>query len=146
MSVDLFVVISKIRIILIYRINDRVKYCTVLCRWLFFFTNVIPLLPSCSLLFIIPKVIFLRFYLFINERDRDTGRPRGSLSMGSMMARLGGVRRWGLHPRILGSHPEPKSDAQPLSQPDIPILKVILIRHTIHFVLNISSVHIFTTF
>ena len=28
----------------------------------------------------------------------------------------------GLNPRTLGSHPEPKADAQPLSHPGVPVL------------------------
>ena len=31
-----------------------------------------------------------------------------------------------LDPRTRGSQPEPKADAQPLSHPDVPLLKVIL--------------------
>ena len=60
-------------------------------------------------------VFFLRFYLFIHERHRergrDTGRGRSRLHAGSLM--------WDSVPG-LGSHPEPKAEAEPLSHPGIP--------------------------
>ena len=46
------------------------------------------------------------------ERGRDTGRGRSRLHARSPM--------WGLKPRNLGSWPEPKAEAQPLSHPGIP--------------------------
>ena len=57
-------------------------------------------------------IIFKRFYLFIHERQRgrDTERGRNKLLAGSLMwdSILG-----------LGSRPEPKADAQPLSHPGV---------------------------
>ena len=47
------------------------------------------------------------------ERDTDRGRERSKLAEGSLM--------WGLDPRTLGSHSEPKADAQPLSHPGAPV-------------------------
>ena len=59
------------------------------------------------------------FHLFIYERHRekgrDTGRGRSRLPWGEPDA--------GLDPRTLGSHPEPKADAQPLSHPGIPTIR-----------------------
>ena len=59
---------------------------------------------------------FLRFYLFIHERHtergRDTGRGRSRLSEGEPDT--------GLNPRTLGSQPELKADAQPLSHSGAP--------------------------
>ena len=46
------------------------------------------------------------------ERGRDEGRGRGRLPAGRPDV--------GLEPRTLGSHPEPKADAQPLSHPGGP--------------------------
>ena len=51
------------------------------------------------------------------ERGRDTGRGRSRLPAGSPM--------WDLDPRTLGSHPEPKADAQLLSHPAVPQLYFI---------------------
>ena len=44
-------------------------------------------------------------------RQREKQAPRRELNAG-------------LDPRTLGSHPEPKADAQPLSHPGVPILKI----------------------
>ena len=46
------------------------------------------------------------------KRGRDTGRGRNRLHAGSPMRDL--------IPGPLGSHPGPKADAQPLSQPGVP--------------------------
>ena len=64
------------------------------------------------------EIFFLRFYLLIPERHREGGRDTG-----------GGRSRLpspdaGLDPRTLGSHPEPKGDAQPLSHPDAPCTEI----------------------
>ena len=51
---------------------------------------------------------------------RDTQReaePQAEGEAGSLQG-----ARWGLHPRTLGSRPEPKADAQPLSHPGVPHL------------------------
>ena len=58
---------------------------------------------------------FLRFYLLIHERHRERQRHRQREKLaphGEPDARL--------DPRILGSRPEPKPDAQPLSHPGAP--------------------------
>ena len=47
---------------------------------------------------------------------RDTGREAGTKAE-RKAGSLQGVR---LDPRTLGSHPEPKADAQPLSPPGVP--------------------------
>ena len=64
--------------------------------------------------------IFLKI-LFIHERHRergrDTGRGRSRLHAGNQMQ--------GLNPRTPGSHPEPKADAQPLSDPGVPLKKSV---------------------
>ena len=52
------------------------------------------------------------------ERVRDTGQGRSGLPAE-------------LDPRILGSHPEPKADAQPLGHPGAPrvlVLRVFLVK------------------
>ena len=46
------------------------------------------------------------------ERGRDIGRGRSRVPAGSPML--------GLDPGTLGSQPEPKADAQPLSHPGAP--------------------------
>ena len=51
------------------------------------------------------------------ERGRDIGRRRSRLPTGSLM--------WNLIPK-LGSRPEPKADAQPLSHPGVPNLEVLV--------------------
>ena len=59
------------------------------------------------------QTIFKISFLVIHERHRDTGRGRGR-------SRLFGEPDAGLDPRIRGSCPEPKADAQPLSHPGVP--------------------------
>ena len=54
---------------------------------------------------------FLRFYLFIHKRCRDTGRGRSKLHAGSPMA--------GLDPGSPASCPGPKAGAKPLSHSGI---------------------------
>ena len=46
------------------------------------------------------------------ERGRDTGTRRSR--------RHARIPMWGSIPGLLGSHPEPNADAQPLSHPGIP--------------------------
>ena len=58
------------------------------------------------------KIYFLKNFLFIHERERgrDMGREKQA------------PRREpdaGLDPGTLGSHPEPKADAQPMSHPGV---------------------------
>ena len=50
------------------------------------------------------KSIFLKIYLFFHERHRERGRDTGR-GRSRLLVRI----------PILGSHPEPKADAQPLS-------------------------------
>ena len=50
-------------------------------------------------------------------RDRERGRGR---STGKLPGREPNA---GLDPRTPGSRPEPKADAQPLSNPDIPVAR-----------------------
>ena len=57
---------------------------------------------------------FLRFYLFIHERQREA-ETQAEGEAGSMQGARCGTRSW-----IPGSHPEPKADTQPLSHPGIP--------------------------
>ena len=80
-----------------------------------------------------------RFYLFIHEkhrgRGRDIGRGRSRLPAGE------------LDPGVLGSCPEPKADAQPLSHPGAPLpsflyLKKILLGY--HSIYTISYLALFT--
>ena len=56
-----------------------------------------------------------RFYLFIHERYRERQRHRQREKQTPC-----GEPDAGLNPRTLGSPPEPKEDAQPLSHPGIP--------------------------
>ena len=60
-------------------------------------------------------------YLFMRDTERERGRERSRLLAGSPMwdSILG-----------LGSHPEPKGDAEPLSHPRIPnlILNVVTMK------------------
>ena len=64
--------------------------------------------------FLISLVYFFLIYLCIHERyrkrGRDIGRGKGSYREPDA----------GLDARTLGSHPEPKADAQPLSHPGVP--------------------------
>ena len=65
-------------------------------------------------------IFFLRFYLFIHkrhrEREADTGRGRRRLHAESLMRDS--------IPGPLGSCPEPKADAQPLSHPGAPGVEI----------------------
>ena len=62
---------------------------------------------------------FLRFYLFIQERQRERGRQRHRQREKQAPCREPDV---GLDPGTMGSRPEPKADAQPLSHPGVPTL------------------------
>ena len=53
-------------------------------------------------------------YLFLRDTERERQRPR----LREMQTPCG-EPDVGLHPRSRGSCPEPKADAQPLSQPGI---------------------------
>ena len=57
---------------------------------------------------------FLRFYLFIDERYRERERQRHRQREKQAPC---GEPHAGFDPRTLGSCPEPKVDAQPLSHP-----------------------------
>ena len=67
----------------------------------------------CVFLFI--AVFFKRFYLFFHERHRERRRHRQREKQAPCREPDAG-----LHPTTPGSHPEPKADAQPLSQTGIP--------------------------
>ena len=54
------------------------------------------------------------------QRGRDIGRGISRLPAG------------GLHPRMLGSHPEPKADAQTLSHPGIP--KMVILKKELMYI------------
>ena len=61
-------------------------------------------------------IYFLRFYLFIHERYRERQIQRQREKQAPSRKPDAG-----LDSRILGSCPEPKADAQPLSHPGIPV-------------------------
>ena len=76
---------------------------------------------------------FLRFYLFIHERHRERHRQREKQAP----CRKPIV---GLDSRTLGSLPEQKADAQPLSHPGIPVIyifKNILRYISVYILVNI---------
>jgi len=52
--------------------------------------------------------IFLRFYLFICQRERESVRAQAGGAAGLLLSREPDV---GLDPRTLGSRPKPKADA-----------------------------------
>ena len=64
---------------------------------------------------------FLKKILFIHDRHTERGRDIGR---GKKQAPCG-EPDMGLDPRIPGSWPEPKADAQPLSHPGAPILRFL---------------------
>ena len=72
-------------------------------------------LDSGKILYILRTFFFLRFYLFIHERNR--GRQRHRQKEKQACCREPDV---GLDPRAPGSRLEPKADAQPLSHPGVP--------------------------
>ena len=57
-------------------------------------------------------------YLFMRDAERERQSQRQSQREKQAPCR---ERDVGLHPRTMGSCPEPKADAQPLSHPDIPL-------------------------
>ena len=61
------------------------------------------------------KVLFI--YLFNREREREIWQAEGEGETGSVMSRELHV---GQDSRTLGSHPEPKAEAQPLSPLGVP--------------------------
>ena len=62
---------------------------------------------------------FWRFYLFIHERHTERAETQAEGEAGSSRSRKPNV---GLDPRTLGSRPELKAEAQPLSHPGVPWL------------------------
>ena len=58
------------------------------------------------------SLFFLRFYLFIHERDRDISKGEKQAPHGEPGA--------GLDPGLRDDRPELKADAQPLSHPGTP--------------------------
>ena len=77
---------------------------------------------------------FLRFYLFMRDRERQRHRQRDEQTP----CKKPDV---GLDPRTLGSCPESKADAQPLSHPGVPISSFFL-RGTAPNVMTLPT-HIF---
>ena len=63
-------------------------------------------------------VFLKRFYLFIHERQRE----RECVAETEAEGKAGSMQQPDVGPDsgTLGSHPEPKADAQPLSHPGIP--------------------------
>ena len=61
------------------------------------------------------KILFINLWDTHRERGRDTDRGR---------SRLHAEPDVGLHPRTLGSCPEPKTDAQPLSHAGVPVQEI----------------------
>ena len=76
--------------------NDRVLLKPQRLQWVSFFLT-----------------FFSGFYLFIHERHRERHKQREKQAP----CRKPDVD---LNPRTLGSQPEPKADAQPLSHPGVP--------------------------
>ena len=76
--------------------------------------------------------LFLRFYLFIHERHKREAETQAEGEAGSLCE-----PNMGLDPRTLGSCPELKADAQPLSPPGAP--------YYFHFYCN-CNIHILFLF
>ena len=68
--------------------------------------------------FSVVSFFFLRFYLFIHVKQRDW-QKEGQREEKQAPCKEPDV---GPNPRNLGSGPEPKADAEPLSHPDIPLI------------------------
>ena len=69
-------------------------------------------------------LFFKRFYLFIHERDTERASQRLRQRKKQAACREPNA---GLNPRTLGSRPEPKTDAQPLSHPGAPVIYIYYI-------------------
>ena len=65
--------------------------------------------------------VFLRFYLFIHERQRQTEREREAETQAEGEAGSMQGARCGTQSQDPESGPEPKADAQPLSHPGVPM-------------------------
>ena len=77
--------------------------------------------PVASIITILSLSFFLRFYLFMRDTGRQSHRQREKQAPC-------GEPDAGLNPSTPGSHPEPKTDAQPLSHPgDLGIAFKILV-------------------
>ena len=68
---------------------------------------------------IIEALLCLFFFFFFKEFMRDTQREAESQGEGEGGSMQGA--QCGTLSRILGSCPEPKADAQPLSNPGVPV-------------------------
>ena len=68
--------------------------------------------------FLLKKLFFFlkRFYIFLHERERERVRDIGRGERQAPCRKPDA----GLNPRTLGSCPEAKADAQPLSHPGVP--------------------------
>ena len=75
-------------------------------------TSILHLIFLESIVF----VFFFKIYLFIHKRY--TERETETQAEGEASSLWG--TRCGTRSQILGSRPEPKADAQPLSHPDVP--------------------------
>ena len=74
---------------------------------------------------------FLRFYLFIHDRERDRQREREAETQAEGEA--GSMHREpdvGHDPRSPGSRPGPKAGAKPLRHPGIPIIAIFYYRYS----------------
>ena len=76
-------------------------------------------------MFIFKKILFI--YLFIHERHTQRERQRHRQREKQGPCREPDV---GLDPGTLGSHPEPKADAQPLSHPGAPSSEILMLTLT----------------
>ena len=78
--------------------------------------------------FLFPLFYFILFYLkdviylFMREREREKQRRRQREKQAPC-----GEPDAGLDPRTLGSHPQLKADAQPLSHPEITSYKILIL-------------------
>ena len=82
-----------------------------------------PLTPARNLSSVsrATRVIFFRFYLFIHERHTERQRPRQREEQVPCRE-----PNMGLDPRTLGSRPEPKAGAQPLSHLGVPTCAILM--------------------
>ena len=70
-----------------------------------------------------PVIFFLRFYLFIYEREGERERERERQRQREKQAPCK-EPDVGLDPGSPGSRPEPKADTQPLSHPGAPHMSI----------------------